>query len=64
MNNHKKKPEALRNSVEDLFTTVDDLLAKDQLSKRDQEWLEKELEEMEEKLKSYKLKQVEKTKVS
>lgn len=33
MNNHKKKPEALRNSVEDLFTTVDDLLAKDQLSK-------------------------------
>ena len=48
-------PEALRHSVAGFFSTVDDLLDKGKLSTADQDWLEKELVEMEQKLKAYKL---------
>lgn len=63
MNNQKIDPKVLRNTVDDLFTTVDDFLKNDQLSKDDQEWLEKELEEMEQKLKTYKKKKESEVKV-
>jgi len=58
------KDKALRPTVEDLFNTVDDLLEKGKLTKDDQEWLEKELEEMEKKLRDYKRKYERKTKVA
>jgi hypothetical protein len=45
----------LRQSVECFFSTVDDLLEKGKLSAADKDWLEKELAEMEQKLKAYKL---------
>lgn len=54
MKKQKDKPEALRNSVEGLFSTVDDLLENGKLTPDDQAWLEKELAEMEQKLKAYK----------
>lgn len=50
----KDKATTLRPSAQDLFNTVDDLLENGNLTKDDREWLEKELEEMEKKLKAYK----------
>lgn len=54
MKKQTDKLEILRHSVGDFFSTVDDLLQAGKLTKDDREWLEKELEEMEEKLKAYK----------
>jgi hypothetical protein len=48
-------PKSLRQSVEGFFSTVDDLLEKGKLTPADQDWLEKELEGMEQKLRAYKL---------
>ncbi|MCU0348518.1 MAG: hypothetical protein MUC59_16385 [Saprospiraceae bacterium] len=58
------KPAALRNSVEGFFNTVDDLLEKGKLTPADQDWLEKELAEMELKLRAYKRGKVEKVGVA
>ncbi len=44
----------MRNSVEGFFSIVDDLLEKGKITPADQDWLEKELVEMEQKLKAYK----------
>jgi len=64
MSNVKDKAIALRPTVEDLFNTVDDLLEKGKLTNDDQEWLEKELEAMEKKLRDYKREYERKTKVA
>jgi hypothetical protein len=64
MSKVKDKALSLRPSVEDLFNTVDDLLEGGKLTKNDQEWLEKELEVMEKKLRDYKRKHERKTKVA
>lgn len=64
MKKQTDKPEVLRNSVEDFFTTVDELLEKGKLLPADQDWLEKELEEMEKKLKAYKQAKTKKVAVS
>ena len=55
MEKHQNNPKALRQSVEGFFSTVDDLLEKGKLTPAEQDWLEKELEEMEQKLRAYKL---------
>lgn len=64
MKKQTDKPEVLRNSVEDFFSTVDELLKNGKLTKDDQDWLEKELEEMEKKLKAYKQAHAQKAVVS
>lgn len=55
MEKQQDNPKALRQSVNAFFSTVDDLLEKGKLTPADQDWLEKELEEMEQKLRAYKL---------
>lgn len=52
--------EPLRHTVEGFFSTVDDLIEKGKLTFSEQVWLEKELAEMELKLKAYKQGQQEK----
>lgn len=64
MKKQNDKPEVLRHSVENFFSTVDDLLQTGRLTKDDRDWLEKELEEMEKKLKAYKQAHSQKTAVS
>jgi hypothetical protein len=54
MKKHIDKSEELRHSVEDFFTTMENLLQHNKLTETDQDWLEKELKKMEKKLKAYK----------
>ncbi len=63
MKKQTDKPEALRHTVEGFFSTVDDLLENGKLTSADQDWLEKELAEMEQKLKAYKRGKAEKVAV-
>ena len=64
MENNTKNTAALRSSVDDLFSTIDQLLKENELTNEDKAWLDKELEEMEQKLRAFKKSQQEKVAAS